>query len=109
MSSAWGHPQSVTLDWIDFLVRDIPNARSGFRLLFSAAPFPGYRKRLVWQREEFGGNWYACDDPPMGFRRIQAGRLVRFGASLAVCLPSMKREHPATFDVTGCCQSIEVL
>jgi hypothetical protein len=50
---------------IDFLVRDILDARSGFRLLFSAAPFPGYQKRLVWQREEFGGNWYAGDDPPM--------------------------------------------
>jgi hypothetical protein len=50
---------------IDFLVKDIPNARSGFRLLFSATSFPGYQKRLVWQREEFGGNWYACDDPPM--------------------------------------------
>jgi hypothetical protein len=53
-------------EMIDFLVRDIPNARSGFRLLFSAAPFPGCQKRFVWQREEFGGNWYACDDPPMG-------------------------------------------
>jgi hypothetical protein len=50
---------------IDFLVRDIANARSGFRLLFSAAPFPGYQERLTWQREEHGGNWYACDDPPM--------------------------------------------
>ena len=47
---------------IDFLVRDIPNARSGFRILFSAPPLHGYQKRLVWQREEFGGNWYACDD-----------------------------------------------
>jgi len=52
-------------EMIDFLVQDIPNARSGFRLLFSAAPFPGYQKRLTWQREEFGGNWYSCDDPPM--------------------------------------------
>ena len=32
---------------IDFLVKDIPNARSGFRLLFSAAPFPGYHRKLV--------------------------------------------------------------
>lgn len=52
-------------EMIDLLVRDILDARSGFRLLFSAAPFPGYQKRFVWQREEFGGNWYACDDPPM--------------------------------------------
>ncbi len=52
-------------EMIDFLVKDIPNARSGFRLLFSAAPFPGYQRRLVWLREEMGGNWYACDDPSM--------------------------------------------
>jgi len=50
---------------IDELVRDIPNARAGFRLLFSAAPFPGYQKRLTWQREEFEGNWYAMSDPPL--------------------------------------------
>ena len=27
---------------IDVLVADIPNAQKGFRLLFSATPFPGY-------------------------------------------------------------------
>jgi hypothetical protein len=52
-------------EMIDFLVRDIPDARSGFRMFFSAAPFPSYQKKLVWRREEDGGNWYACDDPPM--------------------------------------------
>ncbi len=52
-------------EMIDWLVRDIPNARSGFRMVFSAAPFPGYQKMLTWQREEKDGNWYACDDPPM--------------------------------------------
>jgi hypothetical protein len=52
-------------EMIDYLVKDIPRARDGFRLLFSVAPFPGYQKRLVWKREEYGGNWYASDDPPM--------------------------------------------
>ena len=52
-------------EMIDFLVKDIPNARSGFRMFFSAAPFPGYDKKLVWRREDMGGNWYATDDPPM--------------------------------------------
>ena len=52
-------------EMIDYLVRDIHNARRGFRLLFSACPFPGYQKRLTWQRGEMGGNWYASDDPPM--------------------------------------------
>jgi hypothetical protein len=52
-------------EMIDFLVKDIPNARHGFRLLFSATPFPGYQKRLVWKREEMDGNWYASNDPPL--------------------------------------------
>ena len=47
------------------MTADIPNARNGFRLLFSASPFPGYQKRLTWKREEMGGNWYGNDDPPM--------------------------------------------
>lgn len=29
-------------EMIDSLVAEIPNARDGFRLLFSASPFPGY-------------------------------------------------------------------
>ena len=52
-------------EMIDFLVKDIPNARNGFRMFFSPAPFPGYQKKLVWRREVMGGNWYATDDPPM--------------------------------------------
>ena len=43
---------------IDIFVGDIPNAENGFRLLFSATPFPGYTARLEWRREEYGGNWY---------------------------------------------------
>ena len=43
---------------IDRLVATIPHAGKGFRLLFSAAPFPGYMVDLKWRREEFGGNWY---------------------------------------------------
>ena len=56
---------SGTPEMIDDLVKDIPDARSGFRLLFSATPFPGYQKRLTWRREDIGGNWYASVDPPM--------------------------------------------
>jgi hypothetical protein len=52
-------------EMLDFLVKDIPDARAGFRLYFSMALFPGYQKRLAWNREEAGGNWYTCDDPPM--------------------------------------------
>jgi hypothetical protein len=50
---------------IDHLVENIPNARNGFRMLFSTAPFPGYQKRVTWKRQELGGNWYASDDPPL--------------------------------------------
>lgn len=43
---------------IDLFVQDIPNAAQGFKLLFSATPFPGYQAELVWARSEYGGNWY---------------------------------------------------
>jgi hypothetical protein len=34
-------------EMIDQLVQDIPNACGGFRLLFSASPFPGHQKQLT--------------------------------------------------------------
>lgn len=52
-------------DMIDWLVRDIPSAANGFRLLFSHQPFPGFQAKAVWQREEMAGNWYRLDDPAM--------------------------------------------
>ena len=45
-------------DMIDALVAEIPNADKGFRMLFSATPFPGNTVKLEWRREECGGNWY---------------------------------------------------
>ena len=51
-------------EMINSLVREIPEARRGFRLLFSAHPFPGYQRRLRRIDEEFEGYWYAGDDPP---------------------------------------------
>ena len=45
---------------IDRLTADIPDAGRGFRMVFSAAPFPGHTVRLEWRREESGGNWYHC-------------------------------------------------
>ena len=47
---------------IDVLVRDNPDAHQGFRLLFSSTPFPGYKVKLEWVREEYGGNWYSSPD-----------------------------------------------
>ncbi len=43
---------------MDKLVSKVPSAEKGFRLLFSAKPFPGYTVKLEWRREEYGGNWY---------------------------------------------------
>jgi hypothetical protein len=43
---------------IDQLTRTIPGAEQGFRLLFSAKPFPGYMVELEWIRTEYDGNWY---------------------------------------------------
>jgi len=45
-------------EMIDILVRDLPDASAGFRLLFAAAPFPGYSLKLDWRRGEYEGNWY---------------------------------------------------
>jgi len=47
---------------IDELVKDIPNARSGFMLLFSSQPFVGYQVELTRVREEYGGCWYKAQD-----------------------------------------------
>ena len=45
---------------IDKLVENIPDAKKGFRLLFSAQPFPRHTHTLLWKREDSGGNWYEC-------------------------------------------------
>jgi hypothetical protein len=50
-------------EMIDDLVADIPIARQGFRLLFSAAPFPGFQRKVTRLRQELGGWWYASDEP----------------------------------------------
>ena len=43
---------------LDRLTVDIPGAASGFRLIFSPQPFPGYTAKLEWRRDDYGGNWY---------------------------------------------------
>lgn len=49
-------------EMMDHLVKDIPNARSGFMLLFSSQPFAGYQVELTRIREEYGGYWYEAKD-----------------------------------------------
>jgi len=51
-------------EMIDGIVKDIPDARQGFRLTFSAHPFPGFQKKLTWLRGDSGGDYYKLDDPP---------------------------------------------
>lgn len=40
------------------LTENIENSDKGVILLFSENPFPGFQTRLVWERDEYGGNWY---------------------------------------------------
>jgi len=47
---------------IDQMVADIPDADTGFRLIFSDSPFPGYNICVEWRREEMGGHWYFSPD-----------------------------------------------
>jgi hypothetical protein len=51
-----------TPDLLNELVKDMPQAREGFRLLCSTKSFKGYQKKLVWVRAEAGGNYYALAD-----------------------------------------------
>jgi hypothetical protein len=51
--------------FLSFLAKDSPDAGRGFRLLFSAAPFPGYQLKVRQTTGEMGGTWYECEDPPM--------------------------------------------
>lgn len=43
---------------LDVLTEHIPEAATGFKIIFSARPFPGYTARFVWTRAEHGANWY---------------------------------------------------
>ena len=52
-------------EMIDVLVEDVPHADEGFRLYFSAKPFPGHQRKLTWVREASGGNYYSLEEPPM--------------------------------------------
>ncbi len=52
-------------EMIDGIVKDIPDAKQGFRLTFSARRFPGFQKKLTWLRGDSGGNYYQLNDPPV--------------------------------------------
>jgi hypothetical protein len=61
---------------IDQLVASIPDAEQGFRLIFSATPFPGHTVKLEWRREDSGGNWYYC--PQLGIEGWLCPALFRY-------------------------------
>lgn len=46
---------------IDVLVADIPDAKRGFRIVFSASEFPGGTQKLDWVRAEKSGNVYRSE------------------------------------------------
>jgi len=48
-------------EMIDDMVKDIPNADQGFRLVFSSQAFPGYMEKLTWRRGDQTGNWYYAE------------------------------------------------
>jgi hypothetical protein len=43
---------------IDRAVAHIPDAATGFLLIFSSIPFPGHEFSLEWRRSDSDGNWY---------------------------------------------------
>ena len=49
-------------EMMDEMVKDIPDAKAGFRLLFSTQPFPGHTHKLTWRRGDKTGNWYYSDE-----------------------------------------------
>lgn len=52
-------------EMIDILVKDIPNANDGFKMLFSGSPFPGYQAKLNRLNSEYGGTWYSWEQHKM--------------------------------------------
>lgn len=61
-----GLVQEPFVEGADFLIDQwtvaIPDAKDGFRLVFSGQPFPGFQHHLTWQRAEMSGNIYQDQD-----------------------------------------------
>lgn len=45
----------------------VDHPETGFRLIFSATPFPSYQLKGTWFKEEQGGNWYRTSDGREGW------------------------------------------
>jgi hypothetical protein len=51
--------------FLSFLAQDIPDAKKGFRITFSAQPFPEFQQKVTRINDEMGGTWYQSQNPPM--------------------------------------------
>lgn len=51
-------------EMIDYLVKDIEDAKKGFKMTFSVQPFPGFTQEIKKTREEFNGSWYKMTGAP---------------------------------------------
>ena len=71
-------------EMIEELVKDIPNAESGFTLYFSASPFPRHTRMIERVREESGGNWYR--DPQSGLEGWLCPALFKYFLAAPECL-----------------------
>lgn len=47
---------------IDRVTAHLPDAESGFTMIFSGIAFPGHQFRLEWRREEGSGNVYYSEE-----------------------------------------------
>lgn len=47
---------------MDLISSTIKDGEKGFSLIFSNSPFPNYKFKAKWVREEFNGNWYYCEE-----------------------------------------------
>jgi len=47
---------------IGLLAQQVEGCSKEFSLLFSDRPFPGHQASLRWERAEYGGDWYYCDE-----------------------------------------------
>jgi len=82
-------------EMIDILVKDIPDARQGFKIFFSASAFPGYSAELDWVREEYGGHWYRWEK--MGMEGWLCPALFKYfekAPSKIFCKPEAKSLSP---------------
>jgi len=51
--------------FLALLAKDMPSAKNGFRIIFSAQPFHGYQQKVTRTNDEMGGAWYESENPPM--------------------------------------------